>query len=63
VRVESPLVASSARRRGRNRSTLLTLVGAAGLAALLVLLLGLAFSGSKRELAAGTHISGSTWAA
>jgi vancomycin resistance protein YoaR len=58
VRVDSPLVASSARRRGRNRSTLLTLVGAAGFAALLVLLLGLALSGSKRELAAGTHISG-----
>jgi len=58
VRVESPLVASSARRRGRNRSTLLTLVGVAGLAALLVLLLGLAFSGSKRELAEGTQVSG-----
>jgi vancomycin resistance protein YoaR len=58
VRVDSPLVASSARRRGRNRSTRLTLVGAAGLAALLALLLGLAFSGSKRELAVGTHIAG-----
>jgi vancomycin resistance protein YoaR len=56
VRVESPLVASSVRRRGR--SALLTLVLAVGLAALLVLLLGLAFSGSTRELAEGTRIGG-----
>ena len=36
----------------------MTLLGAASLAALLVLLLGLAFSGSSRELAVGTRIAG-----
>jgi vancomycin resistance protein YoaR len=56
--VESPLFASSARRRGRGRSALLTLVLAAGVVALLGLLVGLAFAGSKRELAAGTHVAG-----
>jgi vancomycin resistance protein YoaR len=58
VRVESPYVASSARRRGRSRSTLVTLLSAGGIAALLVLLLGLAYSGSTRQLADGTQISG-----
>ncbi len=36
----------------------MTLLGAAGLAALLVLLIGLAFSGSRRELAEGTRVAG-----
>jgi vancomycin resistance protein YoaR len=58
VRVESPLVASSVRRPGRGRSALLTLGVAAGIAALLVLLLGLAFSGSRRELAEGARVAG-----
>ena len=58
VRVESPLVASRARRRGRTRSTLLTLVVAAVLAAVVALLFGLAYSGSQRELAEGTSVAG-----
>jgi vancomycin resistance protein YoaR len=57
VRVESPLVASSVRRT-RGRSALVTLLVVAGLAALLAVLLGLAFSGSKRELAEGTQVAG-----
>jgi vancomycin resistance protein YoaR len=58
VRVESSFVASRPRGRSRTRSTLLTLGVATGIAALLVVLLGLAFSGSKRELAEGTEIAG-----
>ena len=58
MRVESPLVASRARRRGRTRSTLLTLVVAAVLAAAVALLFGLAYSGSQRELAEGTSVAG-----
>jgi vancomycin resistance protein YoaR len=44
--------------RRRDRSARLTLVVAAGLAVLLAVLLGLAFSGSKRELAEGTQVAG-----
>jgi vancomycin resistance protein YoaR len=58
VRVDSPLVASSVRRRARSRSTLLTLLAAAAIAALVALLLGLAYSGSQRELAEGTSVAG-----
>ena len=58
MRVESPLVASSARPRGHGRSALLALAFAAGLAALLAVLVGLAYSGSKRELAEGTRVAG-----
>ncbi len=58
MRVESPLFASRARRRGRNRSALLTLALAAALVALLGLLVGLAFAGSRQELAEGTNVAG-----
>ena len=58
MRVDSPLVASSVRRRARSRSALLTLLAAAALAALVALLLGLAYSGSQRELAEGTSVAG-----
>jgi vancomycin resistance protein YoaR len=58
VRVDSPLVASSARRRARSRSALLTLLAAAATAALVALLFGLAYSGSERQLAEGTSVAG-----
>ena len=58
MRVDSPLVASSVRRRARSRSALLTLLAAAGIAALVALLFGLAYSGSQRELAEGTSVAG-----
>jgi vancomycin resistance protein YoaR len=46
------------RRRGRGRSALLTLALAAGLVAVLGLLVGLAFAGSRQQLAEGTHVAG-----
>ena len=58
MRVESPLLASSVRRRGRSRSALLTLALAAGLVALIALLVGLAFAGSRHQLADGTQVAG-----
>jgi len=58
VRVESPLLASSARRRGRSRPALLALALAAGLVALMALLVGLAFAGSQQQLAQGTRVAG-----
>jgi vancomycin resistance protein YoaR len=58
VRVDSPLVASSARRRARSRSALLTLLAVAATAALVALLFGLAYSGSERQLAEGTSVAG-----
>lgn len=58
VRAVSPLSLPSARRRSRGRSTSLVLAfGLAGLV-LVVLLVGLAFAGSPRELAEGTRIAG-----
>ncbi|HET6623470.1 MAG TPA: peptidoglycan binding domain-containing protein, partial [Gaiellaceae bacterium] len=58
MRVDSPLVASSARRRARSRSALLALLAAAATAALVALLFGLAYSGSERQLAEGTSVAG-----
>ena len=58
MRVDSPLVASSVRRRARSRSALLTLLAAAGIAAFVAVLFGLAYSGSQRELAEGTSVAG-----
>jgi vancomycin resistance protein YoaR len=55
---ESPLFASSVRRRGRSRSTPLALALAAGVLGLIAVLAGLAFAGSSRELAPGTHVAG-----
>jgi vancomycin resistance protein YoaR len=58
VRAESPLYSPRARRQARSRSTLVTLFVGAGIAVLLGLLIGLAFAGSRQELAAGTYIAG-----
>jgi vancomycin resistance protein YoaR len=58
VRGESPLYASGARRRARARPTLVTLGVAAGAIALISVLVGLAFAGSRHQLAAGTRIAG-----
>jgi vancomycin resistance protein YoaR len=46
------------RPRGRGLSTGAFLVGAIGVGALLAVLVGLAFAGSRQELAEGTHIAG-----
>jgi vancomycin resistance protein YoaR len=58
LRADSPLLASRARRRSAARPALLK--ATAGVLALIViaLLVGLAFAGSRHELAAGTHIAG-----
>jgi len=58
VRAESPLFASSVRRRGRGRPALLKLALAAALVGLIALLVGLAFAGSRQELASGTRVAG-----
>ena len=58
MRAESPLFASSVRRRGRGRPALLKLALAAALVGLIALLVGLAFAGSRHELASGTRVAG-----
>jgi vancomycin resistance protein YoaR len=58
VRADSPVYASSVRRRAGGRSVFLTLAVVAGAVGLLAVLVGLAFAGSSAELAAGTHIAG-----
>ena len=57
MRAESPLY-TRARPRRRTRSTRALVAGVAGVAALLAILLGLAFAGSRSELAPGTHVAG-----
>jgi vancomycin resistance protein YoaR len=58
LRADSPIFPSTSRRRSRSRSTLVSAAfGVAGLAALAVLI-GLAYAGSSRELAEGTHVAG-----
>jgi vancomycin resistance protein YoaR len=58
VRADSPLYSSGARRRRRSRSLPLTLALGLGAAALLGLLVGFAFAGSRQQLADGTRIAG-----
>ena len=58
MRVESPLYAPRSRTRRRARSTPLVVGVVAAVATLLALLVGLAFAGSRSELAAGTHVAG-----
>jgi vancomycin resistance protein YoaR len=58
MRAESPLYAPGSRVRRRSRSLPAIAVGAAAGAAVLAVLVGLAFAGSKSELAAGTHVAG-----
>jgi vancomycin resistance protein YoaR len=58
VRAESPLFSSRARRQSRSRSTLVTLALVGFLVLLIGVLVGLAFAGSRQQLAAGTHVAG-----
>jgi vancomycin resistance protein YoaR len=58
LRADSPLFASSVRPRGRVRPALLALAVAAVLVVLIGALVGLAFAGSRHELASGTRIAG-----
>jgi vancomycin resistance protein YoaR len=57
VRADSPLFASSVRRRG-GRSALWTLALGAGVVLVVVVLVGLAYAGSSAKLAEGTHVAG-----
>jgi vancomycin resistance protein YoaR len=56
VRAESPFITSGVRRRGH--SGLVRLGVVAGAVGLLAILIGLAFSGPRTELALGTHVAG-----
>jgi vancomycin resistance protein YoaR len=58
VRVDSPLYAPRTRRRRRALATPRTVAVVAGGAALVAILVGLAFAGSRNELAAGTEVAG-----
>jgi vancomycin resistance protein YoaR len=58
VRTDSPLYLPSSRGRQRSLSTRAIVALAISVGALLVLLLGLAFAGSRSELAAGTQVAG-----
>jgi vancomycin resistance protein YoaR len=58
VRAEPPLYAPHSRERRRALSIPALAVAVAALAAILALLVGLAFAGSRSELAAGTHVAG-----
>jgi vancomycin resistance protein YoaR len=58
MRVESPIYSPRSRARRRARSVRVIALGAAAVAAILALLVGLAFAGSAAELAAGTHVAG-----
>jgi vancomycin resistance protein YoaR len=57
VRADSPLFASSVRRRG-GRSALWTLALGAAVLLVVVALVGLAYAGSSAKLAEGTHVAG-----
>jgi vancomycin resistance protein YoaR len=58
MRAESPLYTPRSRTRRRTRSTPIVLGGVALLVAFLAILVGLAFAGSRSELAAGTQVAG-----
>ena len=58
VRSDSPIFLSRARRQSRSRSALVTLAVVAGVFVLVGVLVGLAFAGSRQELAEGTQIAG-----
>jgi vancomycin resistance protein YoaR len=58
VRSDSPLYSPQVRRQGRTRSAFVSLAVVAGIFALVGVLLGLAFAGSKQELADGTEVAG-----
>ncbi len=58
MRAESPLYTPGTRSKRRTRSARTVVVVAAGCAGLIVLLVGLAFAGSRSELAAGTEVAG-----
>lgn len=58
MRADSPLYVPRSRPRGRGLSTGAFLTGALAVGALLAVLVGLAFAGSRQELAEGTHIAG-----
>jgi vancomycin resistance protein YoaR len=58
VRADSPLFASSVRRRDGGRSALWMLALGAGVFLVIVLLVGLAYAGSSTKLAEGTQVAG-----
>ena len=58
MRVDSPLYSPRARRRRRAIATPRTLAAVAAIGVVLALLVGLAFAGSRNELAAGTQVAG-----
>jgi vancomycin resistance protein YoaR len=58
LRADSPLFASRTRRRSSARPALLKLAAAGGALVAVSILVGLAFSGSRRELPEGTRIAG-----
>ena len=58
MRAESPLYTPRTRARRRTRSLPAILVALGAAAAVLALLVGLAFAGSSSELASGTHVAG-----
>jgi vancomycin resistance protein YoaR len=58
LRVDSPLYSPRARRRRRAVTAPRTLALVAGVLAILAILVGLAFAGSRSELAAGTQVAG-----
>jgi vancomycin resistance protein YoaR len=58
VQTDSPIYAPRARRRRRSRSTPAAIAVVAGIGVVLAILVGLAFAGSRSELAAGTQVAG-----
>jgi vancomycin resistance protein YoaR len=58
VHTESPLTASRAHRRRRSLSTPTAIAVVVGVGVVLAILVGLAFAGSRSELAAGTQVAG-----
>jgi vancomycin resistance protein YoaR len=58
MHTDSPLSAPRARRRGRSLSTPTAIAVVIGLGVVLAILVGLAFAGSRSELAAGTQVAG-----
>ena len=58
VRANSPLSSPRVRRQGRTRSAYVSLATLAAVFALVSVLLGLAFAGSRTELAEGTEVAG-----
>ena len=58
VRADSPLYSPRVRRRTGSRSAYVSLAIAAGVVVLVAALLGLAFAGSRQELAEGTRVAG-----